>query len=277
MNGNDVKVSKKVRGLGKNSVEYYFVDLQDDGTIKNWVKENPENRVIDKGCAHIKNLANKMRRYGFVREKAMVVDSKYVIKAGHHRFHACQRLEQDENKGNYKGAWIVIDDNFNLQESTEIDDTVQKWGTMHWIVYHARQGNGEYKKIVDFIETSGLGIKAGMSLLLGSSSQSSGDEFIDLREGRFKVKDWNMANKRLEYIKSLGQYLDNPKEWKSVHLVTAIQKCFKVEGFDPDVLLHKISKQTRKFRVQRRRKDMLEVLQDIYNYMRKEGSRINLT
>ena len=271
-----MSVQVKEKQLANDTVEYYFINLQEDGSIEKWIKENPENRVINKGSPHIKRIANNLRKYGYIREKAMIVDSDYVLKSGHHRFNACKMLEVDENKGDYRGAWILIDDNFSLQEATEIDDEVARWKSTDWIVYYARQGNEEYKKIMEFVEANNLGIKAAQSLLLDCATQSSAEVFMDIKKGEFKVKDWGLAHGRVGYLKSLAQYLDKPEEWRNVHLVTAIQKLFKTPGFDPEVLVRKISKQTRKFRIQRNRRDMLEVLQDIYNYMRKDGHKIRI-
>lgn len=260
--------------LSKGVVESMFIDLERDGHIEEWIRPNPSNRSISQN--NLRKIRKTLLKYGHRIQGAITVGSDLVVKAGHHRFIACQQMQSlpKDKRGKYKGAWIVIDDSVDFQEKTEIDNAQKGWTTLDMIHKYASDGKEEYIRLVDFMTRHGLKLKATQALLNNISTQASQPAFDIMKDGLFKAKDWDLAEQRVEYMKELGSYLDNAEEWNNVHLVTAVQKCFSMDGFDPAWLVKKVARQSGSFRIQRNRRETLDMLEKIYNHGRRYDDRL---
>ena len=122
--------------------------------LKTDIKPNIKNRLILNDHNHIRRLRKSMREKGFVQEKAIIIGSDLTIKAGHYRYYAA--LEEGI------GAWVQIDDNYDLKEHSQVDNIVKPWSSISWIRYYANEKKGDYPRIMEFIEKYGFDPHIGL-------------------------------------------------------------------------------------------------------------------
>ena len=257
----------KLSGVAK--VESKILFNLDPHELKNSIIPNPANRVDQENRHHIMRLRKSIRENGYMQEKPIIVGSDLVIKAGHHRYYAAI--------AEGSGAWVQIDDDYDLTEHSLADNIQKPWSTLSWIRLHANAGSGDFPRIQDFLTRYGFGVKVGMMLLSDKQSEPSADEFDVIAKGTFVVKDWGKAEWKAERILDFAPYFENDNRCRSTLFAAAILKCLKVKGYNHQRMLKKVAMQTRKLRLQRTRQENLEMLEEIYNYRTSQRLRLSLT
>jgi len=262
---NQTIAALKLSGLQTSNEVIIWLPAEE---LKSSIKPDPSNRIDHNNHNHILRLRKSIRRDGYCKEKPIIVGSDLIIRAGEHRYYAC--IEENS------GAWIKISDSSDLETLSRIDDIAKPWSTISWIRKHANGGRGDYPKIIEFIEKYGFGIKVSMMILADQSNECPSDDFDRIKGGEFEVKDWDKAYWKADRIKDFGQFFLKPKDCDNTHFAAAVLKCLKTQGYNHDLMLEKVKVQSRKLRLQRNRRDNLEILQDIYNY-RRRGQKLILT
>lgn len=205
---------------------------------------------------------------GFSQHTPIVVGSDGQIKAGHHRYYAALELGI--------GVWIKIDDEYSLEEVTQIEGVSKKWNMMDWILKHANAEVGEFPSILAFSKKYNFGTQTLLKILFDSPNGIKENIYDDIREGKFEVKDWDKAHRTAKHVRSFAGYFEKKKDYSNSHFATAVIHCLGVKGYSPQEMERKASMQSQKIKLQRNRRDNLEMLQAVYNYKRSKRNKMLL-
>jgi len=241
-----------------------FIDAD---CVSDLIKPNPSNRVDKTHVHHIKRLKKSLTKQGFSKHNPIIVGSDGVIKAGHHRYYASLELGI--------GIWIRTDDKYDLKTISQMENIAKKWTSMDWIRKFANEGIGDYPEILKFCETYQFGVKVNLMLLTGKTNESHQDTFDKITNGEFKVENWTEAHYKASCIKSFGQYLNKEADCNNTYFAASVLHCLSVNGYSHEEMIRKTQVQSRKLRLQRNRRDNVEMLQDIYNFKRHTSKKLH--
>jgi len=233
------------------------------------LKPDKSNRVDKDNRNHIKRLRKSMRLHGYSRQEPIIVGSDLVIREGHHRYFAAQ----EEGIG----VWIKIDDEHDIQTISQIKDIRKPWSSKSWIKKYANEGKGDFPAIQAFMDRYGFTLKVTLMILSDTANECCSNMFDSIKYGTFEVKDWQTAHDKAGQIMEFLPFFMHPKDVNNVYFGAAILKCLKTEGYDHDKMVKKVQAQTMRLRLQRNRRDTLEMLEEIYNFKCMQATRINLT
>jgi hypothetical protein len=108
-----------------------------------------------------------------------------------------------------------------------------------------------------------------MALLQNKSSRNNA--FKDFREGLFKIASYKKAEKVAEKITMIKQYYDG---YKRRSFVFAMMNLFQNEEYNHAEFLHKLSFQSIRLVDCTTVKQYISLVEDIYNYHRKDKIRL---
>jgi len=145
---------------------------------------------------------------------------------------------------------------------------------MDWIRKYANEGVGDYPTILAFCEHYGFGVKVNMMICAGKTNETNQELFDRVVDGDFGVDDWEKAHFKARCIRSFGQYLEQEKECQNTYFAAAVLFCLQVKGYNHEEMLHKVAIQTGRLRLQRNRRENLQMLQDIYNFKRHRHKKL---
>jgi len=229
------------------------------------ITPDPSNRLDKENHNHIKRLRKSMRDNGFSKGEPIIIGSDLVIKDGHHRYYAA--------KEEGCGIWIKVDDKYDLKTISRMKDIRKPWSTLSWIKKYANEGLGDYPKIQKFIDKYGYGVKVNLMILTNTQHETPQEMFDCIRMGEFTVDNWGRSHEKAGRIKDFSPFFLQEKDHKNTYFAASVLKCLKTTGYKHDLMMAKVKVQTRKLRLQRNRRDNLEMLQEIYNYKRPKGKR----
>lgn len=255
----------RLQNAPKAQKDLLFVEHE---LIEGLVLPNPANRIDQDNRAHIGRLRKKMREFGFSKDHPIIIGSDGIIKKGHHRYFAA--IEEGV------GIWVEINDDFTLVEHARMDNVAKKWSSRDWIMNYARAGNSEYVRILDFMSRHQFGIKVTLALVTGKMSESSQEVFDMIETGSFKVKDWDRAKGFAKGILDFEPLFPNQKDCRNTHFALAVIYLLNQPKYAHHRMIEQASKQSRRLRLQRTRKENVEMLVEIYNHSLKGHNRLDL-
>lgn len=234
------------------------------------VRESTNEKMFEllkynRNVTKIEPLLKSMRKYGWISAYPMNViangNGKFLIKDGHHRFEAAQRL-------GIPFKYIVCRDDSTIYE---LDGSTNKWDLRDCLESYCRGGNIEYSRLRDYCGRTGIAPLAAMAML-GGQTAGTNNFRVRFREGTYRTGDTTNANIVADIVlhcKSKGI------EWASTNnLVIALSRVVWVAGFSATRLKSKIS--AFPFMVEKKPhvEGYLEMIEAIYN--RQARSKIPL-
>ena len=227
------------------------------------------NRIIRDDLAtkgKINRIAREFKEKGYNPNRPVIINNNMVIKSGHYRWHAA--------KISNTGIWVTVDDKATVEEEARLDGFTNKWKNIDFIIKFAKEGIGDYKDILDFVNTYHLPIKIALMLLNDNLKESDPDLTVLLAKGKFKIKNLADAKRKAEQIIDFKDILPGSKDYANIHFASAIIKCLKIKGYRHEEMLRKAKLQGRNFRLQRNRQDTMVMLHKTYNYARAKNSQL---
>ena len=175
--------NKKKLEMKETGVIYKTTDYKLFKTIKG-------NREVNQ--LHLKRLVKSIKEnYLFT---IITVNENYEIIDGQHRYNALKELNLPINYTICKGYGISEIQTFNTNN--------KKWSTDDYVDGYIDLGKTDYKVFKQFKNRYNLSFAACISLLSNKFSDNGAD-FIQFKNGDFKVVDLNNANYYAELIISL--------------------------------------------------------------------------
>lgn len=215
---------------------------------------------------HIEELARKMKRHGFPPSMAISVyrkNSKLHINTGHHRVKAAEML----------GIAVpyIIEDEWTAAMLADEGTAAKNWTTRDVAEHYANQGEEDYITLIDYAH-KGIPINYAASMLRGEHA-GSGNAGRTVRNGSFVVKTREQID---QLVGILEETKDTCDEASSQTFVLALSALLLVEEFDGSRLVKKIGSYPGKIEKCATRDQMLDQLEEVYNFKATAGNRVNL-
>lgn len=215
--------------------------------------------------AHVKRLVKSMSDYGFIAANPIHVykDGKFFrVIDGHHRLRAAQTLGIP--------IFFIVGTKEDAPLIAVKNWAVRKWSSNAFIHMYASRGIPSYVKLVSYIKR-GLPTQYAIGLL--SDETTAGRNQNDaIRNGTFKIKNAEYAERTIHIIDRISPM--NP-EASSSNFIAAIIVLIRLDEFSESILISRIEANPRFLVKCATREQMLEQIEDIYNFRARE--KINLS
>lgn len=226
--------------------------------------------------AHVRKIMLKMQVNGFTPSMAISVykrsDGKLVINTGHHRVAAAKELGIP--------VLYIVEHKWTSKELVDEGTTGKNWGCASAAETYAKEGNKHYIALLEYT-AKGIPMRYAASMLRGEHA-ASGNASAYVNGGSFKVKDHSHIDEVLSVVDALK---DRCKEATSMTFISAISALVKVPVFSAQTLIRKVGITGGRIEKAKTRDQMLDQLEEIYNYqsrnkepiafMAKESLRLN--
>lgn len=219
----------------------------------------------DQSRGHVEALKRAYEEMGnFTKVQPILVNDRYQIIDGQHRFTACKELGLPIFFTVVAGLGVKEARNMNLlHRSWRVDDFAHSYAT---------DGDPNYIKYIQLKEDYGFSHSILMAYITGHADRSG--TLKDFREGNLVVEDEAGVRSRLDKLAGVGEYtnLVNNREFGY-----AMLKAMNVEDYDQKrmvkkVRLHGDAVLKRLGAVD----DNLRQLEEVYNYGMRGDNRVRL-
>jgi len=156
-------------------------------------QRNDFNRDIKK----TRSLESSMRKHGFIHAYPLHVVTqagKFLIKAGHHRFHVARQL-------GLPVAYVISEDIATIHE---LEAATNSWSVDDYLTSFAKMGNPHYVVVREFHRRTGIGSGMCISMLAGELA-ASGNHLASFKAGTYVVKDPAYAETVADLVNCLQQ------------------------------------------------------------------------
>lgn len=218
---------------------------------------------------HIANIKKAMESIG-VLCNPIIVNEKYEIIDGQHRFHAAKELG--------KPIFYIILEGYNLAHVHALNMNQKNWSKKQYMESYADLGIESYVKLREFTKQyPSVPFSALVNIVAGRLSSGGGSPNISsaFLKGEFKIteKSLSFAIQVLEALNLISD--DYTFKYKS-GLVSAFAYMFKYKSkeFSMREFLKKLNMQRSKFVQCGTTSQYKEMIEEIYNYRRQ--NKVNL-
>lgn len=237
-----------------------------------------ENRVISP--RHIARLMESIQEHGYLKERPIEVlidGAKMVVLDGQHRLIACRSLDEPVH--------YIVKSGTIKQAATDIrviNAYSRAWRDKDYLRHFIGIGAEPYIKLNEFMEAQDLPITSAIQLL------AAGGEFILKRQelvhsfrAGVLVFDEDSAEradkimKPVNEIRNFNDRLDTMR--RQTAFVNALIILTSDSSYEHDRMMRNLAQNISSIIYCTSVGKYLQVLEDIYNYRRKDGTRISLS
>jgi len=221
-----------------------------------------DNREIKPN--HVKYLAKKMKERGWLKTSTVVINGNGDVIDGQHRVMAAMESNVPIRFRVERGAGI--------DEITEMNTGQRNWSPFDHIHKFVARGNENYIIFDKFIKEFPMFRITECAMFLNNSFSSVKRDSFE--EGRWVVKDVNLARKWANNVLSLKPYFE--KGYNKSIFVRSIIKLLstKSDVFDFDQFLRKVELRPNLIHLCGSVEQYVEMIENIYNYRRSD--KVNL-
>ena len=189
----------------------------------------------------------------------IIVNEKYEIIDGQHRYHALQSLK--------KPIYFIKVDGLGMPEVHRLNTINKNWTLDDYMNSYCNKGLPEYIQYRDFKNRYKFQHKECITLLREYKNSPNGDVLYNFKQGKFKIISLEYAEYNAQIILSYEKYYDGVRRRS---FVLAILDCLKRLDFKHKTLLTKMSYQSAKILHQTCKEDYLRSIEKIYNFNNKK-------
>lgn len=202
-------------------------------------------------------LETSMRKYGFLTSKHIIVqrngDLKFHIKEGHHRFYMARKL-------GIPVKYMIVDEPISIYE---IENTANTWTMQDYLDSYCRSKGGDYLKVKEYCEETGVPVSSAVALLGGHTTGTS-NYLPKFKDGTYKKKARsNVSLVVKELILCCKE--SGIKFYSNSYLVSAFSLLAFVDSFRISHMKSKIKLFPFLFEKKAGRDQYLQMLEDVYN------------
>ena len=192
----------------------------------------------------------------------IIVNEKKQIIDGQHRYEVVKKLK--------KPVYYIEIEGLKLPEVHRLNNNTKNWTATEYMNGYAKMGYPDYIQYREFKRLYNYGHNETMALL--ENVQSTGKKaFKNFRNGLFVINSYNDAVRNAEKILIVKQYYDG---YKRRSFVFAMLNLFDNEDYNHAEFLHKLSFQSVRLVDCTTVKQCISLIEDIYNYHRKDKIRL---
>ena len=212
---------------------------------------------------HLRRLKESIKKNHLTT--IIMVNEKFEIIDGQHRFLVCQELKLPIN--------YIVSKDYGLNEVQILNANMKNWSTNDYVNGYCDLGYEQYIIYRDFV--ANYGFQTQIAILLLSGEQGGGSEPFSIgtkfKAGVFKVKDLDGAIAMADKLKMIEPFY---KGYKRRCFVMAMYQIFKNPNFVFTEFLLKLKQQPTTLQDCTSTTQYKVLIEDIYNYRRRE--KVNL-
>lgn len=205
---------------------------------------------------HLKRLISSVKENDLLYANPILVNDKFEIIDGQHRFNVCKELK--------KPIYYIMVKGLGLNEIQILNANSKNWKMEDYVDGYCSMGMQEYCEFKKYVETTDLGISLLLALLCGSDNS---DNTSDLKNGKLKLTHKNRALVILQWLNDWSQYYDGCKRRS---FVLSLVKLYSIKGYNHDKMMQKIKYQSAKLVDSLNTKTYLALLEEIYNFKERQ-------
>jgi hypothetical protein len=232
-------------------------------TTKDYFLFKTLNGNRDINYLHLSRLKESMKKNHLTT--IIMINKNFEIIDGQHRFLISKELNLPIN--------YIISKDYGLAEVQILNANMKNWQTIDYVNGYCDLGYKDYIIYRDFVNKYGFQSQVAILLLTGIETNGSGTENVTtkFKDGKFKIKDLNNANKMAEKILMIEPYY---KGYLRRSFIYALIGMFKNENFEFTEFLAKLKQQPTTMQDCTSRTQYKVLIEEIYNYRRRD--KVNL-
>ena len=214
-------------------------------------KSKEGNRNLNE--LHLKRLTESIKENDLLHANPILVNEKYEIIDGQHRFNVCRQLGKTVHYMKVKSL--------GLSDIQMLNANSKNWKLQDYIDGYCSMGMSEYCYLKNLLKTTGLGITHLIAIF--AYGGMSGTAQHDLRRGELKLTNKNRGLIILQWL----------NDWEKVYtgarrrtFVLSILRLYETNGYSHKKMMQKMKYQSAKLVDCTNTKTYLALLEEIYNF-----------
>lgn len=195
--------------------------------------------------------------------KPIDVNENFEIIDGEHRKEASKQLGLP--------VYYVVHKGWGLKEAQILNSTQKKWSLEEFLESYILLDKKEYIDFKNFINEYQFNFTVSHALLEGTNSRLGGKAIKKFKDGLFKIKDLDSSQRNAEKLLMIKPFYAG---YDRSSFIWAILKSIEVSEFDFSDFLSKLRYQSAKLNDCTTTKQYLMLIEEIYNYKRKDKIRL---
>lgn len=212
-------------------------------------KFHKKNRRINYN--KVEKLAEAIKKNNLLHLFPIVVDPKFTILDGQHRFQAAKDIGAEIH-------YIISDDNYGIHNVADSNNFQSHWKVDDYVLYYA-SGNGkdQYKKLLHLCNKYMIspGVVAAIEV---------GNYHSDIKKGVFAFVNYDQVNEILEWAREFHRNYQF-SHWNKRSFLRALRHIIRVESFDKKRLESNIEANRELLIKCHEPEDYIVLLENIYN------------
>lgn len=220
-----------------------------------------DNREVNEG--HVHRLKQAFEDFGnLTKVQPILVNERMEIIDGQHRLAAAIELGQP--------VFYTKASGLRTADARQMNILHRSWGPEDYAKSYAESGMKDYQTYRKIKEEYGITHKIAL-IYLGDTGEHG--IYKKFREGAFTIRDLELSKRLL----NLYQEVDELLPFSNYAVATALNRIFKVPGYDQKQMLRKLAMYgDHMLRPMSSVIDNLKQLEEVYNYKQNEENRLRL-
>jgi hypothetical protein len=231
--------------------------LQQDTTVNTVLKTNDYSKFKSKDGnrnlneLHLKRLTESVKQNDLLHANPILVNEKYEIIDGQHRFNVCRQLNKPVHFVQVKGL--------GLRHIQILNANAKNWKLEDYIDGYCSMNLSEYC----YFKQQMVKSKLGTTTLLSLFSKQGINAIEELKSGKLELPNKNRGIIILSWIKDWCKYYPG-SERRS--FILALVTLHSVKGYSHEKMMQKLKYQSTKIVDCTNGKTYLALLEEIYNF-----------
>jgi hypothetical protein len=224
---------------------------------------NDNREKIDKN--HLSRMVESLRDKNLLYLKPILVNSKYEIIDGQHRFLAAKELGIE--------LYYEVSDEIEAKDLIQMNLSLQ-WKLHDYLNFYVKNGYPEYIKLNNYVKSSGVHLRNCIGIGYGNSH----DTINEFRAGKyvFNMDQFEdnifLINKTIETI---NRYAGKFEFTKSLKFWRALIILFDHPSFNEEIWIARLTKYVYRIQVKVSTLEYCKLFQDIFN--KNNADKVDLT
>ena len=214
-------------------------------------KKQEGNRQLNE--LHLKRLVSSIQENNLLSSNPILVNDKFEIIDGQHRFEVCKQLGLP--------IYYLISKNLGLKEVQMLNANSKNWKLDDYIDGYCNLGLVEFCYFKDLMTKNKLGITSLLAIF--AAGGHSGNAFDDVKNGNLKLPYKNRGLIILQWIKDWLHFYPGADRRT---FVLALVQLYNVKGYSHEKIVQKMKYQSTKLVDCTNVKTYLALLEEIYNF-----------
>ena len=202
---------------------------------------------------HLKRLLTSVMVKNLLFANPILVNEKFEIIDGQHRFAVCQEL-------GFPIHYLLVE-NFGLSEVQTLNANAKNWKIEDYIDGYCDMGLPEYCYLKTQMTKTGLGVMTLLNIF--ASGSSNGSSLCKVKEGKLEMIHRNRGLVMLKWIQDWRNHYEGATRRS---FIFALVNLYNVKAYNHEKMMQKIQYQSTKLVDCTDTKTYLALLEEIYNY-----------